>query len=66
MKCVPDLMIFTFSRDITPNIFVPFHQNNIEILPQHRIYPNNSPINLIPFPQEKPQRGMKGRNGWDL
>jgi hypothetical protein len=25
-------------------------QNNIEILPQHRIYPNNSPINLIPFP----------------
>jgi hypothetical protein len=42
------------------------NKKNIEILPQHRIYPNNSPLNLIPFPQEKPHQGMKGRNGWDL
>jgi hypothetical protein len=46
-----------------PTVVENHHQNNIEILPQHRIYPNNSPINLIPFTQEKPQQGMKGRNG---
>jgi hypothetical protein len=34
----------------SPTVVENHNQNNIEILPQHRIYPNNSPINLIPFP----------------
>ena len=34
----------------SPTVVEYHNTNNIEILPQHRIYPNNSPINLIPFP----------------
>jgi hypothetical protein len=34
----------------TPTVVENHNKNNIEILPQHRIHPNKSPINLIPFP----------------
>jgi hypothetical protein len=33
----------------SPTVVENHNKNNIEILPQHRIYPNKSPINLIPF-----------------